>query len=80
MKENTLVRVDWEDANSQCGWNSRKRMQEVDLGYACTSVGFVIRETKKNLAIAGTIGENGSCTDPISIPKGCIKKIRRIKE
>ncbi len=79
MKENTLVKVDWIDSSTARGWNTRDKAKKPG-GFACTSVGFVIQENKKDITVAGTVGDDGDCLDAITIPRGCIKKIRRIKD
>ncbi len=74
MKENTLVKVDWIDSSTTRGWHSREDAKNPDhTGIACVSVGFVVRDTKENITVCGTIGQDGDCLDAITIPRGCIK-------
>ena len=79
MKKNTLVKVNWVDTITQRGWQDRNSIED-ELASRCTSVGYVVADNKKVITIAGTVGSNDSHTlDAITIPKGCITKIRRIK-
>jgi len=70
-----VIYVEWEDACTTRGW--------VDLEHEFTTmaiqtVGYLINETDKSLTVGHSTSEYNTA-DPITIPKGWIKKRKYIK-
>ena len=68
--------IEWVDATAAAGWT--------DCGITpmpCVSVGFLVEETKKHICLALTTDPDGEevYNALMSIPKGWIKKKKRIK-
>jgi hypothetical protein len=75
-----LVHVIWFDAHSEDAWTEKK-----DLTFEptrCHSVGYLVKRTKHAITVAGSA--HGIDTDidyscVITIPAGCIRKVKKIK-
>lgn len=70
-----LVMVEWEDSCSGHGWMGR------DVGWyieRVVSVGILISEDEEKIELIPNISSPNKLHQ-IAIPKGCIKRIRRIK-
>jgi len=80
-----IVEVTWHDASSPTfrTWYSSEDMERVNANPDCTHIGFVYAETDTYITIvSGVMGEGEDwqmVSSPFTIPKGCIKKIRRLK-
>ncbi len=81
MKKEIVI-VDWIDSASMSGWeSSRVRKKHFKEDMKIQSVGFVLKQTKKKLALVGSID---CCTTPNvnqyhEIPMSAVKKVRRIR-
>ena len=73
-----LVLVEWVDAISNSGWHSpKKELCEVS---SCVTVGFLLYDEEDIITIAQNINiTSGNIGDTISIPKGCVKRVRTLK-
>lgn len=72
-----LVEVWWLDSHGRDGWT--KYGDPVDpRAAACKTVGYVLDETDEFLTVASSIGDDQFCQE-MSIPKGCVRKVRRLK-
>ena len=80
MKIGKVYSVDWVDsANHAIGW---EHGVGVELAVIC-SVGFLSAKNKKAITLVQNVcfhgvGEGSQC-NAISIPRGCIKSITRLK-
>ncbi len=70
------VEVEWEDSCIYRGWHSTHPTYTTE---ACKTVGYLISKDNKRVVIGPTTGEDNSLSDPLVIPRGCIKKIRYLK-
>lgn len=82
MKLGTLVKITWVDASNIGEWveadeiNKRLVKDDADIFY---TVGFLVRETKKNISVAQTACYNKKLelvSEIMTIPKGWIKKTK----
>ena len=73
-----MVRVSWVDANSFSGWIRREEAESELKPGRFTSVGFLIRRSKKRVTIAGSQG-CGKTGDTLTIPTGCILKVEELE-
>lgn len=72
-----LVLVEWEDAYTNHGW--REDGDDEGLHTASTTTcGFLKKETKGYITVILNQGR-GVYSDSITIPKGCIKRLRYLK-
>ena len=78
LKKDQIVEIIWDDITSENGWIKYEKA-EVFPPIRCMSIGYYINETKKLIRISDTV--NSLCDRSVLvIPKGCIVKIKRIKE
>lgn len=75
-KKYPLVEVKWEDA-----WSTGRHYEpENKLLYEpshTTSIGFLLRR-KPRYVLAQSFTQSGMVHDTLCIPKGCVRKVRRI--
>ena len=79
MKKNTLIEVEWDDIVSDSAWLTEQKAANEPLAQ-CKSAGYFLNEIKGVLRLSSTI-QYGKSTDRdiIVIPRGVIRKIRRLK-
>lgn len=74
MKTDKVTLVYWKDAVADVGWEESVKSELHD----CTSIGFVVDETKDALTLANTVSQDQSnCR--IHIPKKWIQKRKDIE-
>lgn len=84
-REIPLEQIWWEDASSSGeGWaNLNELLERVGVAVIC-SVGFVIKETDKEVTIVQSLGtgDNSMVGHDMSIPKNCImnRQVLYVKE
>ena len=72
-----IQKVTWHDTATFTGWQKANKVLRPAL---CTTIGKLVRSDKDSITLAGSFdNEDGSFLDPITIPRGCIVKIRNIK-
>jgi hypothetical protein len=85
MSKRKLYEIIWDDAFSLTGraWISRsdaKHGVRTDERNPCHSVGWIIRKTKHYIVLAAKMGNaSGEIGSVHGIPKGCIRKIHRLR-
>lgn len=87
FRDMKLLLVEWLDACSDsAGWNSMERLSNEIDALHCRSVGWLVRETKKEILLVPHIaGERNQGIRPsgagdITIPKKTITKITVIRK
>lgn len=78
MKKKPLVIVEWEDISGSMSWMSEKEVKKTEP-IQCTTVGWQMKSTGKKLVLISTYSGENSYSDRNTIPKGCIKSIRRLE-
>ena len=78
MRKLHLVEVEWEDTSGQSGWDTEENIKKMEP-VVCVTVGWQLKSTAKKLVLVSTHSDNKTYSDRNTIPKGCIKSIRRIK-
>lgn len=72
-----LVEVEWVDSCSQGRWGS---LDNYDTNPTkCRSSGYLRHKDKKSIQLIQTHNEDKSILDSITIPRGCVTKIRLFK-
>lgn len=75
-----ILEIDWEDTCTTQGWCSNRRLKGGKPA-RCRTVGYLFEETKSYVSVGISIDRrNESWMDTQTIPRGCIKKIKRIKK
>jgi len=70
--------VEWDDAYSNGGWHTPN--PDLDRIARCISMGLLCYEDDKQITIAQSYSmTSGNIGDTITIPKGCIKRIRQLQ-
>ena len=70
-----LVYVEWEDSCTVYGW----RDPELDGPSKIKSVGHLVTKNNKFMVISTSQSESGRFVDQLTIPRSCIKKIKKVK-
>ena len=74
-----IVVIDWVDSVRASDWVLMEDVNEKSLD--CVSIGFLIKETNKNITIAQNYGTNPEqVCNLMTIPKCSIRNIRELKE
>jgi len=74
MENYKVFYVEWIDAVSESGW---QKIEDLDDAHLCTSIGFLVKETKLAISLAATrSGKEVNCVQ--TIPKAWIKKKKQI--
>lgn len=73
-----IVEVEWEDAVSKTSWHLSDHSDY--HGNACKTVGFLVKNTKREIVIAQNISVNEceDVSDVMVIPRGILRRIRTI--
>ena len=81
-KQWTLLEVCWDDAYGTHGWEDLESVVKSELvDCPCITVGYFIGQTNKMVCLAQTRGlseDHSDINGTITIPKGMIKKVRRL--
>ena len=73
-----LVIIEWEDAYSHGGWHAHNK--DVDHVAQCVAIGVLLYNDESQVTIAQSISNtSGNVADTMSIPRGCVKRIRYLK-
>jgi hypothetical protein len=81
-KKYPYVEVKWVDASAPAlGWsNPRVRVRNAKSGFHVTTVGQLLHEDKKCVVVALSQDITfGQIDQSLSIPRGCIVRVRRLK-
>ena len=78
MHKKPLIIVEWDDVSGASGWVTEESVKKTEP-IGCTSVGWKLKSTPKKLVICASKNDAGDFADRNTIPKGCIKSIRRLE-
>lgn len=68
--------VKWTDSSTLRGWHPINS-SEHGVAYI-TSLGWVVKETPTEITLSASMSCWGNCADAITIPKSCVKSIKRL--
>ena len=74
-----IVEVTWVDASCLQGWCSPDYIEANDGVPVVVSVGFLQKDTKDYINLTSHDSETGHSADIMSIPRGCIKKMKTLR-
>lgn len=75
-----VVAVDWVDSASyakQC-WRDMAEYEALTPS-VITTVGFIAAEDKARVVLVQTVNDDNDASGCMAIPRGCIRKIRRLR-
>ena len=72
-----MVMVEWDDSYTEYGWNQKEYYKEIRPTYP-VSIGVLVVDNKECITLIQTLS-NSQYTGSITIPRGCIKRIRYLK-
>jgi len=75
-----IVAVDWLDAQRHMDWTDQADAEALEPPL-CTTVGFIVKRTRKKLVLAATIGHGDSdIGEIIVIPSGMVRSVEPLGE
>ena len=77
MKPGELVEVTWDDTASDDEWRDEDD-PELDL-VECRTVGHWRKKDKRAIYLVDTVSNDKARFNSVTIPMGCVKRIRRLK-
>ena len=80
MKKNEIAIIEWLDPRSSDAWATEEEELETLTPLNCTTVGFVLVDTKDHIIAHHTISDEDTRCGGLIIPKGCIKSIRMVNQ
>lgn len=72
-----LLEVIWRDTSSWGDWHETNHKDDEPI--ECVTVGYVVRETKRDLVLAQTFSRGGKVTNTMAIPKSTITSKKRFR-
>ena len=73
-----IAMIEWEDSCSETGWH--RKDAGIDVAAKCITVGFLTCEDNDKVVISlSSCLTTGNIGDTMTIPRGCIKRIRKLK-
>ena len=80
MKKRPLVLVEWEDISGTSTWSSEEEIQKDAKPIFCQTVGWRLpSKNKRVINIVATRTEQGDASDRTTLPRGCVRSIRRLE-
>ena len=80
-KKNEILEIEWEDSSCHHGWRSGDVLNKDNDVEQCRTVGYFYKETKRSIRLRPAIDDEANeRSDTWTIPKSCIRKIRRLKK
>lgn len=75
-----LVLVEWVDSTVDGGWNDVSGYMEREC-LTMQSVGWMTVKDARRVQVvqSHSWSQNDKCSDAITIPRGCVKRIRKLK-
>lgn len=71
-----MVKVDWVDSSEWNGWRDDIKDMKPSI---CTTIGYLRSDCKAHIIVASSKSDNSHCSHMV-IPRGCITKIKELKE
>lgn len=79
-RKSEILEIKWQDTATACGWRSDSVLAK-EKPVMCHSVGYFCAQNKNCITIVKCRSDDdGDGLDAQTIPKGCIKKITRIRK
>ncbi len=79
LRDLPLVEVEWSDASSTHGWFEPLEARKEADPVGCLTVGRLIRNDRKVVAVVQTVAEHGKVSEVWAIPRGWVKRVRRLR-
>ena len=79
-KKNEILEIEWEDSSCHHGWRSNEVLDRDNDVEQCRTVCYFYREKKRGIRLSPAIDDGDQeRSDTWTVPKSCIRKIRRLK-
>lgn len=73
-----IAMIEWEDSCTEPTWH--RRGSSLDTVASCVSVGIMTQDNDSCVSLTQSISNStGNIGDTITIPRSCIKRIRKLK-
>lgn len=79
IKKKPLVIVEWGDAHAGSTWTRADRMQELASPLKVTWIGYLVSNTEEGIHLSFGFDENGNWAGNMFVPRGMIRKIRKVR-
>jgi hypothetical protein len=76
QKKRKILRIEWLDS---CEWGGWRDTIDDMKPCPCTTVGYLLKETKAHVILAGSASGTSHCSHMV-IPRGCIIKITEMQD
>ena len=77
-KKENLILIKWNDRNIMHGWRVSDECKNDGVAH-CVTVGIVKEENEERITVAFGESDCGSVMETITIPKGCITEIKKLR-
>lgn len=77
-KKDEIIEIEWDDSSCHHGWRTEDVLDKNREVEECRTIGYFYKETKKTIRLSPAIGGEER-SDTWTIPKSCIRKVRRIR-
>lgn len=78
MKHHAYV-IKWRDSCSNGGWRRVDTLDREEIAII-TSVGWIVRQTKKEITITTSMSDRGNVMDTLTIPREAVTMMTRLKQ
>ena len=73
-----LVEVEWIDSGGQGGWHQPADSTRTFDEQACRTVGYLIEDSERGVALVGGYGDTGMRMDSTTIPRVNVMSVTRL--
>lgn len=73
------VEVEWEDACQSSGWGRPPDPRDALERMVVRSRGFLVHDDRHHVVVAQSVASNGQLADVLTIPRGCIRRMKRAR-
>ena len=73
-----MILVEWTDSNVTHGWHLEDDTLDNVVSH-CRTAGILVAENTESITLAMGVSDCGSVLETITIPRGCIKSIKKLR-
>lgn len=75
----TRIEVEWVDSSSRGQWDSVEGYKiKTARALRIRSIGYLLRSDRSEIVLIQSMGVNADVADSVTIPRGCVKTVRRL--
>lgn len=79
LKTPRIIEIEWSDSCSTHGWFSQAETAEEARVIRMKTIGYFVRRTKRDIAVAQTVSEHGKFSEVWTIPAPWRVHIRAVR-